>query len=118
MLSDTQHHEILEDLYTLQAELLIFIADETGATQTVELDQSTQGRLSRIDAMQAQKMAEAQGRRAKQRLERVRSVLAIHADPGQDFGACRVCEDAISYRRLKAQPDALFCVQCAQDREG
>lgn len=115
--TDAQLEEIAGDLLTLQAQLLILIADETGAADTVVLDQSTQGRLSRIDAMQAQKMAEAQLRRARQRLERVQSVLAIHADPDQDFGACRVCEEPISFRRLKAQPSALFCVACAQERE-
>jgi DnaK suppressor protein len=116
--TEAQLDEIARDLLALQAQLQILIADETGATDTVVLDQSTQGRLSRMDAMQAQKMAEAQMRRASQRLERVQSVLAIRADPDQDFGACRACEQSISFRRLKAQPDALFCVACAQEREG
>jgi len=115
--SDAQLDEIAEDLLALRDQLLTLIADETGATDTVVLDQSTQGRLSRMDAIQAQKMAQAQRRRAIQRLERVQSVLAIRDDPDQDFGACRMCEEPISYRRLKAQPDALFCVACAQARE-
>ncbi len=105
------------DLLALRGQLEMLIRDETGATATVELDQSTQGRLSRMDAIQAQKMAQAQRRRAVQRLERVNGVLNSRDDPDLDFGHCRVCEEPISYRRLKAQPDAIFCVDCAQARE-
>ncbi len=109
--------EIHRDLLALRGTLLLLIADETGATDTVELDQSTQGRLSRMDAIQAQKMAQAQQRRAAQRLERVEGVLASREDPSLGFGLCRVCEEPISYPRLKAQPDAIFCLGCAQARE-
>ena len=112
-----QLDEIHQDLLKLREQLLHLIEDETGATATVELDQSTQGRLSRMDAIQVQKMAEAQRRRAKQRLERVEGVLSSRDDPDQEFGHCRVCDEPISYPRLKASPDAIFCVECAQERE-
>ena len=44
-------------------------AQETGdeAEQTVELDQTRVGRLSRMDAMQAQAMSKETGRRRRQR---------------------------------------------------
>ena len=116
MSRDAELQEILSDLETLRADLLVLIADETGATKTVELDQSTQGRLSRMDAIQAQKMAQAQRRRAEQRLERIQSVLEIRDDDPSAFGCCRICEESIGFRRLKAQPDALFCVECAHER--
>ena len=116
MSRDAELQEILGDLETLRAELLMLIADETGATDTVELDQSTQGRLSRMDAIQAQKMAQAQRRRATQRLERIDSVLEIRAEDASAFGCCRICEEPIGFRRLKAQPDELFCVECAHAR--
>lgn len=116
MSRDAELQEILGDLETLRSELLTLIADETGATDTVELDQSTQGRLSRMDAIQAQKMAQAQRRRATQRLERIDSVLEIRAEDASAFGCCRICEEPIGFRRLKAQPDALFCVECAHAR--
>ena len=45
-------------------------AQETGdqAEQTVELDQARVGRLSRMDAMQAQAMSKETGRRRRQKL--------------------------------------------------
>jgi len=116
--SAEQLEEIYQALVDLRAELLILIADEMGATDTVELDQSTQGRLSRMDAIQQQKMAEAQQRRAAQRLKRVEVVMAGWSDPELDFGCCRLCGEFIAYARLKAKPDAIFCVPCAQAREG
>jgi DnaK suppressor protein len=105
------------DLFRLRQELLTLIADETGATDTVELDQSTQGRLSRMDAIQHQQMAMAQCRRAAQRLERVDAVLAGWDDPDLEFGCCRFCEDPIALPRLHAKPDAISCVDCANARE-
>ena len=58
----TQHRpqeldEILAALRRLRQERCAIINDETGATDTVELDQAAQGRVSRIDAIQQQKMA-------------------------------------------------------------
>ena len=116
--SAEQLAQIRADLLALRTQLVALVADETGATDTVELDQAAQGRLSRIDAIQQQKMAQAQRRRAQLRLERVESVLEAYDDPEVDFGCCRTCTDPIAYARLKAQPDALFCVECAQAREG
>ena len=106
--------EIRATLETLRAQLLAVIADPTGATETVTLDQSTQGRLSRIDAIQQQNMAQAQIRRAKQRLERVDEVLAGWDDPEIAFGCCRFCGEEIAIRRLRAQPDAIACIECAR----
>ena len=105
------------DLLSLQARLQDLLAAAGGTTDTVELDQSTQGRLSRMDAMQRQEMATAERRRAKVRLERVQAVLESYEDPDVDFGCCRDCGEPIPLPRLKALPDALFCVPCAQERE-
>ena len=92
------------------------IDDSTGATDTVELDQAAQGRISRIDAIQHQKMALAQRNRAEQRLKRIDAVLASVTDPDLEFGDCRVCEDPIPLLRLRAKPDALFCIPCLEER--
>ncbi len=105
------------DLLSLQTRLEHLLTDTGGAAATVELDQSTQGRLSRMDAMQRQEMAKAELRRAKGRLERVRAVLESYGDPDVDFGCCRDCGEPIPLPRLKALPDALFCVPCAEARE-
>ena len=71
---------IVGALNALEKEHKTFIAAVSDSTETVELDQGQQGRLSRIDAMQAQKMAIAQRDRAVQRLERVHNILDTAED--------------------------------------
>lgn len=102
-------------LSNLDAELLKMIDNLKEATETVMLDQGQQGRLSRIDAMQAQKMAIAQRDRARVRLTRVRNILeTAHED---DFGCCGECGEPIPMKRLLARPDSVLCVECASERE-
>lgn len=77
----------------------------------VELDQQSVGRLSRMDAMQVQAMAEAQaGRRAAER-RRVRAALARVAEA--EYGYCQRCGEEIGLERLEIDPAAPFCVDCA-----
>lgn len=102
-------------LSNLEAELLKMIDNLKEATATVVLDQGQQGRLSRIDAMQAQKMAIAQRDRSRARLTRVRNILeTAHED---DFGCCGECGEPIPMKRLLARPDSVLCVECASERE-
>ena len=58
---------------------------ETGEASagTVELDQQRVGRLSRMDAMQAQAMAQASGRRREETLRGIASALARLRDAGR-----------------------------------
>ena len=55
----------------------LLAAEETGeeAEQTVELDQARVGRLSRMDAMQAQSMSKETGRRRRQKMMQIESAL-------------------------------------------
>ena len=110
-----ERQQLIDALRALQIELKSFIESLAEATATVELDQGQQGRLSRIDAMQSQKMAQAQKRRAEQRLERVSNILA--ASDEDSFGCCGDCEEPIPIQRLLARPDAVLCVECAAQRQ-
>ena len=114
--SAADRERIKAALNSLDAELLKMIDNLLEATETVELDQGQQGRLSRIDAMQAQKMAEAQRERAKVRLTRVRNILETADD--DDFGCCGECGEPIPMKRLLVRPDSVLCVECADQREG
>ena len=81
----------------------------------VELDQSRVGRLSRMDAMQAQAMAQASGRRREEALRQVIAALArIDSD---DYGYCADCEEPIPENRLSFDPAARRCVGCAAKAE-
>ena len=113
--SAADRERLQQALVELAAELLKMIESLAGAAETVELDQGQQGRLSRIDAMQAQKMAVAQQERARVRLIRVHNILeTAHED---DFGCCGECGEPIPMKRLIARPDSVLCVECAGARE-
>lgn len=80
--------------------------------QTVELDQSRTGRLTRMDAMQAQQMALEDARRRQQQLVKIDGALRrIEAD---EFGLCYVCEEEIDVRRLAVDPTNTRCIKCAK----
>lgn len=92
-------------------------AQETGeeAEQAVELDQTRVGRLSRMDAMQAQAMSIETGRRRRQTLLQIDAALKrIEAD---EYGFCQECGQDIAPARLEVDPTVLLCINCASARE-
>ncbi len=77
----------------------------------VTLDQQRVGRLSRMDALQAQAMAGAtDARRARER-RRLKQALA-RLDAGS-WGVCVDCDEPIAPGRLAIDPAAERCVECA-----
>ena len=102
---------------TLRGRLVDPVAELEGALRTsaesaapVVLDQSSVGRLSRMDAMQQQAMAKAT--RQKTRLRLTQCKVALSAFDRDEYGVCRKCEEPIGYRRLSAKPEAPFCLEC------
>ncbi|MEM6623621.1 MAG: TraR/DksA C4-type zinc finger protein [Pseudomonadota bacterium] len=78
----------------------------------VELDQTSVGRLARMDALQVQAMASAQSRRRTARLAAIRAALArLDAD---EFGYCESCGEPIARGRMELDPCAMRCVACAR----
>lgn len=94
-----------------RAELERLIAEGREATQPVELDQTTVGRLSRMDALQVQAMALETARRREAELERIKA--ALERIEGGDYGWCLRCGEAIAARRLELDPTAPLCIRCA-----
>lgn len=78
----------------------------------VELDQTSVGRVSRIDAMQAQQMALASERQRREELVRIEAALTRIADG--TFGQCRVCGEYIAIKRLEFDPSVATCIECAR----
>jgi len=78
----------------------------------VELDQQSVGRLSRMDAIQVQAMAEAQAARREAERRRIRAALARFDE--DEFGCCQECGEEIGRARLEIDPAAPFCVDCAR----
>lgn len=77
----------------------------------VALDQQSVGRLSRMDAMQMQAMAEAQSRRRMG--ERRRIEAALKRMDEDEYGYCVKCGEAIASRRLELDPTVTRCIDCA-----
>ena len=86
--------------------------DELGqsAQKTVELDQQSVGRLSRMEALQSQAMARAQQRRRDTHKQALQVALRRLAE--DEFGYCMECGDEIEQSRLLANPTVLKCVAC------
>ena len=112
--TETELAEQAGKLRVLAAELEQSLRDSRGAAQTVELDQPI-GRLSRMDAIQQQKMVAAGRRNTELRLAQIRSALSLFAR--DEYGICRKCEEPIRKARLKARPESLFCLGCQHAAE-
>lgn len=85
------------------------------SSEVVELDQSRVGRLSRMDALQAQAMSVESGRRRQLSLHRI-SVALARLDSG-DYGLCEACDEPIHRKRLDFDPAAAMCIECAEKSE-
>jgi DnaK suppressor protein len=102
-------------LLALRAELERIADSGDAAADVVELDQARVGRLSRMDAMQAQAMAQASGQRRQTMLREISAALK-RIDEG-DYGTCERCDEAINPRRLEVDPTARLCIDCASAAE-
>lgn len=98
-----------------QKQLLKVEASGEQASQVVELDQTTVGRLSRMDAMQAQAMSVEIDQRRKLELQRIKQALE-HIEEG-DYGYCQNCGEMINPLRLKSSLTTTLCIDCASEVE-
>ncbi len=91
--------------------------DETrdASSATVALDQSSVGRLSRMDALQQQAMAQSTRERTELMQRRVAAALR-RCDDGS-YGYCADCDEPIDPRRLEFDPTATLCITCAAARD-
>jgi DnaK suppressor protein len=98
-------------LLTLKAEIenLSRLAEDDRAT--VELDQQSVGRLSRMDALQRQAMAEASERSRAIELQKINAALRRIEDG--EYGYCMECGEEIAAKRLEIDPAASHCIRCA-----
>jgi len=81
----------------------------------VELDQARVGRLSRMDAMQQQAMAQAASRLLD--VERQRIKTALRRIESEEYGFCILCDEDIAIKRLEFDPSILTCIHCAEKAE-
>ena len=104
-----------DKLLQLRKELESIVASSDESAAVVELDQSKVGRLSRMDALQAQAMAQASSQRRKAVLRNIEAAL-IRVDDGS-YGLCRDCDEPINPKRLEFDPTVLRCIDCESNLE-
>lgn len=90
------------------------LAQATTDSGAVMLDQSSVGRLSRMDAMQQQAMA--QGMRERLLLNKRKLQFALARIEAGNFGQCCQCDADIGVERLDIDPSAVFCFDCMVER--
>ena len=104
--------EIRQRLTDLLAALDTEDAASASARSVVTLDQTSTGRLSRMDALQHQAMAQAQLRRRAG--ERVRLRAALDRLDQGEYGYCTDCGEEIAPERLAVDPAIARCAECTR----
>ena len=112
---DSFNDDMREKLSALRDELRSIAVASSESSQVVELDQARMGRLSRMDAMQAQAMSQASDRRREIILRKI--ATALKRIDNNNYGCCQSCEEPIDRRRLAFDPTATHCVECAAQVE-
>jgi len=110
--SSEQIDDFTRRLLERQAELKALDAQAASWRGPVELDQQSVGRLSRMDAMQQQEMAQAEARRRISDLARIEMALVRIAEG--EYGWCAECGEPIAQKRLDIDPAAHLCIGCAR----
>jgi len=101
-----------QKLHSLIAELELAETNTSDNRAPVELDQTSVGRLSRMDAIQQQAMANATSQRRKANIAMAKAALQRITDG--EFGYCFECGDDIAKKRLNHNPAVTTCITCAR----
>ncbi len=110
-MSDKSHDKYRQKLLNRAAEIQASSEISQESRKAVELDQTSVGRVSRIDAIQSQAMALANERNRAAEQQRITSALA-RIESGE-YGLCIICEEEIDPKRLNFDPSLPTCITCA-----
>jgi len=127
VLNKAELTDLSKRLRDMRNEIIDTLQSISDAAQPVELDQNKVGRLSRMDAMQSQKMAQASEHRQRENLRLIEYALkrieqydvaeAVTDSGLSEYGRCLECDEWIAIERLQADPMTQFCITCAADLE-
>jgi DnaK suppressor protein len=115
MSSESGFEQFRQRLLQIQRELQSLLDTGEAAASVVELDQTSVGRLSRMDALQGQAMSQERARRRQLELQRIAAALR-RLDKGE-YGDCLDCGEPVAVRRLEMDPATGLCIRCATRRE-
>ena len=108
MTESATEKEIRKTLLAKKQEMTDLLNTSADDVAPVELDQTQQGRLSRMDALQQQAMA-AETQRRRQREVHLLDAALKRLDEGE-YGYCVNCGEAIEPERLTLDPATPFCI--------
>ena len=111
--TDIDAKNLKSQLMKRRRELLKLIEGSSEAVKPVDVDQTTQGRLTRMDALQSQAMDLEIDRRRHQEISRIESALQ-RIEEGK-YGYCTACGDDIAAKRLENDPTTPVCINCAKE---
>lgn len=97
-------------LEALAEELRASLAAKDPSEDSITPDKAI-GRITRMEAIQAQSMNSAAKRRQKKRLSHVEA--ALEATEEGSYGRCVRCGEDIPEGRLEIMPETRLCVRCA-----
>ena len=110
-LTKQQLESFRERLSAAKAAIQSLLTKTEADSRPVDLDLPT-GRLTRIDAIQMQGMAQMNRHQLDIRRQQVDVALAA-LDAG-DYGQCRSCRAPIGLERLEVLPESPFCLACQE----
>ncbi len=111
-MTEEEMEQIRQQLLRLRSELQEQEETFKETNKPLELDQARIGRLSRMDAMQAQQMALEASRRRQSQLLKIEG--ALRRIESGEYGYCFVCGEEIGIRRLSVDPANTRCMECAE----
>ena len=100
---------VRQKLTAMKSELEAYSDISEEARAPVTLDQQSVGRLSRMDALQGQAMAQASERQRRADIQKISA--AIHRLDAGEYGDCVECGEEIAEKRLEVDPAACLLHQ-------
>jgi len=111
-MNETRQEKFRALIATLMADLEAEDALGQQGQAIVTLDQQSVGRLSRMDALQSQAMAQAT--HARRNSQKAGLTAALQRIDAGEFGYCEECGDDIAEERLEFNPAVRICIGCAK----
>lgn len=110
-LTDSQLAELRDELERQLNKLVKSMSVTDEALKPVALDQTAVGRLSRIDSLQNQGIAQGLRERETMRLAQIQKALERLSEG--TYGSCNACGRNIAFERLFVFPESAVCSACS-----
>ena len=111
-MTDVERKELKKKMLEQIEALRVDIRAHKESSKPVEPDVAI-GRLTRMEAIGAKHISEANLASASNRLARLERALR-RIDTDEEFGLCSECDEPIPLRRLMLLPESTRCVRCAE----